>query len=131
MSKMPHLFFITLFLCFAAASAYALMPPHITETVPEDSGILAGDTVIFYGYTLSGMDLSEIKVTDLTAQESVPVKTHLSYEWEGKGNQPGAQQQFCTLKITLEKITPGHQYEVSVLETKITFTAMILPQTEE
>ena len=125
MNKKRVMYFSIISVILVISNLNALMPPHITRTVPEDGGVLKGNTVILYGYTLASADLNEITVTDLSTKETIPIKTDLRYTWEGKGRQPGARQQFCTLKIMLEKVTPGHVYEISFLETTIRFTVSL------
>lgn len=105
----------------------ALMPPHVTETVPQAGGILQGDTVFIYGYTLTFANIGLTTVHDLTSNEHVPIATQISCVEEGEGDMAGAAQLYCTLMVKLNQLCPGHEYRLTLdpyLETTIHFTAV-------
>ena len=100
------------------------MPPHVTDTDPEDGGELRGNTVIIKGYSLQHAPKDPV-VTDLTTKEKVPLVTTVTCRERGDPDgPPGSLQFYCTQKVTLFGVIPGHQYELTYLETTIRFTAM-------
>jgi hypothetical protein len=54
------------------SDVHALMPPHVTETIPQNGGILEGNIFIIKGYTLN-YDDDEPIVTDLTSDPQIEV----------------------------------------------------------
>jgi Putative metal-binding motif len=97
----------------------ALMPPHIDSSMPENGGILLGDTVRFFGYSLSYGDLEQLEVIDLSANSEVEIFSDLVCFLEGEGNNPGCVQSKCTLTVALKEIMPTHEYELSFLNSNI------------
>ena len=108
--------------CLTSGLALALMPPHLTGSQPPDNGTLDKPEILIFGYTLGMVDLENMKVTDAADGQQVKTSANLDCEWEGTGNMPGARQQRCTVKITLEKACPGHTYEVFFLDQTFHFT---------
>ena len=113
------------------SAARALMPPHVTGTVPEDGGILKGATVIIKGYSLQHAP-EEPVVTDLTTGEKVPLVTTVTCKERGDPDgPPGSLQFYCTQKVTLFDVIPDHRYELKYLETTVRFTTAAAEPVEE
>ena len=102
----------------------ALMPPHLVRTTPHNGGLLEGNTLTFYGYSLKYTEIEDLLVINLTTNNKVEISTDLSCEWEGEGDCRGCQQQYCILRVTLLKVYPGHEYEANFLGWKIRFTSI-------
>ena len=111
----------------APAVGIALMPPHINRTKPADKGVLVGKVVLLHGYSLKYADEKKLAVLDLTANKKVPLGTHMKCTWERRckppKDAPGCSQLRCTMKVTLNKVVPGHQYRLTWIRTTVTFTA--------
>jgi len=127
MSK-KQIFFVTILtVCVFCKAGYALMPPHVTGSSPENGGTLSGNALEIYGYTLSFADLSRLQVLDVTGNKSTETSTDLFCEAEyGRDDpdcemMPGCVQEYCILYVTLHEFVPDHQYEISFLETTISF----------
>jgi hypothetical protein len=99
----------------------AVMPPHINGSIPESGGELLGDTLWFYGYSLSYGNLENLRLIDKTADRDVTFSSELNCETEGRGDAPGCQQSKCMLAITLNETIATHEYEVIFEETHIDF----------
>jgi hypothetical protein len=105
-----------------ASEALALMPPHVSSTVPGDGGTLQGDTVVFHGYSLEYAD-DAVSIIDLATERPVQHAAALDCQWEGHDppGHVGGTQLRCELKLTLEGLEPGHRYRASYLDTTIEF----------
>lgn len=97
----------------------ALMPPHINSSIPENGGILLGDTVRFYGYSLGYGDYEQLRVVDLTNDSTVETESDLICASEGEGHNPGCVQFKCILSITIKAIISTHKYEISFEKSNI------------
>lgn len=110
-----------------AAPARALMPPHLTGSMPEDGGVLVGDIVLLEGYTLYLPEPGQLVVTDLASGQEVPWETaDLSCQdegdWERAQTDDGAIQFRCELRIRLLAPEIGREYELRFLDRVIRFT---------
>ena len=92
-------------------AVFALMPPHMTGSVPPEGGTLTSPKITIKGYSLkyAGQALS---VWDVTANRRIEVDPDLDCKVVGQGDCPGCKQQRCTMTIVLPRICPGHRYEV-------------------
>lgn len=106
-------------LLFSSQNLSALMPPHINSSIPENGGNLLGDTVLFFGYSLSYGDAENLKVIDLTTSSEVETSSDLNCASEGEGNSEGCVQMKCILAITIKEIIPTREYEISFAGTNI------------
>ncbi len=106
-------------LIFSSQNLFALMPPHINSSIPENGDILLGDTVHFYGYSLSYGDTENLKVIDLTTGSEVETSSDLNCASEGEGNSEGCVQLKCILAITLKESIPMNEYEISFTDSNI------------
>ena len=109
----------------SAASAFALMPPHVTSIDPADGGTLTGKTVRIVGYSLEYTDLpKEFIIVDTATGKAVRFEHALSCQWVGecKDDKPGSCQQRCDLTVTLAATTPGQKLRLRYLDTEATFT---------
>ena len=104
------------------STAAALMPPHITRTVPESGGVLAEPLVEIHGYTLGLAGPDDLKVVDLNTGQTVAVDPDMDCQWEGEGDCPGCKQERCVLRVRLLRACSGHEYEIEYLEQKLRFT---------
>lgn len=104
---------------FYSQNLSALMPPNIKSSIPENEGILLGDTVRFYGYSLNYGDTENLKVIDLTTGDELETSSDLTCVSEGKGNSEGCVQLECILAITLKENIPMHEYEISFVDSNI------------
>lgn len=111
---------------FTAGAAMALMPPHVSGTVPENNGMLAGDTFVLHGYSLEYAPTETLQVIDLTSGQAAPIRRDMQCKWEGEGDCPGCRQQACTMTIKLLSPSPGHTYEFRFLDENYRFT--VAPQ---
>ena len=111
---------------FTAGAAMALMPPHVSGTIPENNGLLQGDTFVLHGYTLDYAQTESLEVIDLASGRTAPIKKDLKCQWEGEGDCPGCRQQACTMTIKLLSPEPGHTYEFRFLDENYRFT--VAPQ---
>lgn len=104
------------------AFAAALMPPHVTDTIPAQGGRLEGAVLEIRGYSLEYTDLKkELRVIDLDSKKAMPIEPKLSCEWKGKGDMPGARQQYCILKVKIIGLVPGKEYELQFLDVSVKF----------
>ena len=94
----------------------ALMPPHITKISNIKDEVLNSKTLILEGYSLSYLDLKEIKITNSkTKKELSFVKDDLNCKQEGKdGGPPGSIQYRCTLKLKIENLEAKEKYQIDV-----------------
>ena len=97
-------------------NAVALMPPHITKISNIKDEVLNSKTLILEGYSLSYLDLKEIKITNSkTKKELSFVKDDLNCKQEGKdGGPPGSIQYRCTLKLKIENLEAKEKYQIDV-----------------
>ena len=107
-------------LCLAGP-AVALMPPHVTKTVPADGGVLYGNTIEIHGYSLNYAG-SKPQVFIDGRDEPLAVTTRLDCRGEGEGARPGSRQVRCVLYVTMAEVVPGLAYRLSFLRTEIGFT---------
>ncbi len=100
-----------------ASVATALMPPHLTGVTPAVGASLPQRTLTLHGYSLRHAS-SAPKITNAKGV-AIAAKQKLACKWVGKDNgcssssAPGAQQQKCTLTITLPA---GKLFSVNYLE---------------
>ena len=119
--------FIVSILFMANGLILALMPPHLSGSDPEDGGILKGNTVIIYGYSLGYASFKGLKVKDTTTGKKVTFTKELDCKdinkCKGRKNSdmPGCWQEKCQLKIKINKVISGHSYEVHFLKSKFRF----------
>lgn len=110
----------------APALARAVMPPHIFATTPEDGGVLQSDTVVMEGYTLYQPGENELTITDLATGQAMKWTADVQCQTEGDmeraETEDGAIQSRCTMSVTIRELAPGHEYELSFLETIFSFT---------
>jgi hypothetical protein len=106
----------------AAGSVIALMPPHVDGTVPDNHGIIKGDTVVLHGYSLGYAATEKVQVLDVATGKFTPIRRNLECRWEGEGDCPGCRQQACTFTIKLLAPVPGHTYEFRFLEETYRYT---------
>jgi hypothetical protein len=106
--------------------ASALMPPHISSSVPKDGGVLNGNTVLIEGYSLKYAPLKDLVVMDMDTNEKIDADTDLKCSWIdncGEKDEVGCEQQKCELKVTIKKVISGHKYKLILGEDTIEFTA--------
>ncbi len=110
-------------LLLVAPEALALMPPHVSHTVPAHGETLVGATVVFHGYSLEYAEDSDVKVIDLATEQPVRLDTELDCSWEGHDppGHVGGTQLRCELKVTLKGLEAGHRYRASYMDTTIEF----------
>jgi hypothetical protein len=101
-----------------SASLAAMMPPHVTHTLPNDGAELAGDTIEVHGWTFAQFDDEPITVTGPDGT-SAPFTSAFEGGWRGEGEQPGAQQLRSILRIRLTTPEPG-PYRVRFLDADFT-----------
>jgi len=121
-------FFVMSVLCLGIAHALALMPPHIQSATPPNEGVLEGQTFVFSGYSLEYADAKKLKVILVKTGEEIEYTTETSCTLEGKCDdnaRPGSCQEKCEMRVNLNKVVPGEQYEIHFLEWKSRFTAAI------
>ncbi len=103
----------------------ALMPPHVTKTVPGDGGVLEGDVVLIEGFSLKYANIEKrLKIVASTGKV-VPFSHALACRSVGEcddDSKPGACQQKCELKVTLKDVPSGTRMTLTFLKTKITFS---------
>ncbi len=110
-------------LLLLAPEALALMPPHVSHTVPASGETLQGDTIVFHGYSLEYAESTDVVVVDLATSKSVEHSTDLNCHWEGHdppGHVGGTQQQ-CELMVTLEGLEVGRRYKAVYMDTELEF----------
>ena len=105
----------------------ALMPPHLTGSVPEAGGVLATDTMRLDGYTLFKPEPNQLTLTDLTTGQAAgwevtEVNCEDEGDWERAQTDDGAIQFRCALFLRLTAPMAGHEYELLFLDTPIRFT---------
>ncbi|MCB9525067.1 MAG: hypothetical protein H6702_17035 [Myxococcales bacterium] len=99
-----------------------MMPPHLTDTVPPDGGVLTGDTVLLRGYTFAMLD----EAVDITGPDgqAVPHTLEMGGEWEGEGDLPGARQYRCIAAVRLTgPLRPG-AYSLAFLGERLRFQVL-------
>jgi hypothetical protein len=106
-----------------APEALALMPPHVSHTVPAPGEPLQGDTIVFHGYSLEYADDADVSVIDLATERPVAFSTVLDCAWEGHDppGHVGGTQLRCELKVTLTGLEPGHRYRATYMDTALEF----------
>ncbi len=116
-----------------APEALALMPPHVSHTVPANGETLEGDTIVFHGYSLEYADTSDVTVVNISTSEPVELSTALDCQWEGDDppGHVGGTQLRCELKVTLQGLQAGHRYKASYMDTELEFTSAGAPATPE
>ncbi len=110
-------------LLLLAPEALALMPPHVSHTVPAQGEDLHGDTLVFHGYSLEYAESTDVIVLDLATSKPVEHSTELNCHWEGHdppGHVGGTQQQ-CELMVTLKGLEAGHRYKATYMDTELEF----------
>ena len=118
---------MALLFLIAPFPAQAVMPPHLTGSVPESAGVLTSDTILLEGYTLFRPGPGHLTMLDTTSGTPAPWEVlDLSCQGEGDPVQAetddGAIQSYCTLSIRLMDPIPGHTYQLDFLDWTITFT---------
>jgi hypothetical protein len=106
-----------------APEAFALMPPHVSHTVPAQGEDLLGETVVFHGFSLEYAESTDVTVLDLTTSKPVEHSTELNCHWEGHdppGHVGGTQQQ-CELMVTLKGLELEHRYKAVYMDTELEF----------
>ena len=126
---MPALFLLFMMLAFlvSPSPSLAIMPPHITGSVPESGGVLTADTVLLQGYTLYRPEQDQLELLDATsgepaAWEVAGLTCRDEGDWEKAQTDDGAIQFNCDLAIRLLDPVPGHAYTLTFLDWTIGFT---------
>ena len=99
-----------LLVALASWPAFGLAPPRIHKSIPPDGGILTGRVVELHGMSLEYAPKGDPVVVDKTTGRQVPAVSKMECEWYGEGDRPGDRQQYCIVRVTLEKICAGHVY---------------------
>lgn len=90
----------------AGATAYALMPPHITRVEPNRGALAGGGRVLrIHGYSLEHAAEPRVETQD---SRPIPHRTQMRCHNECHGRNcgpnapPGAVQRACVLRVTVE-----------------------------
>jgi len=119
--KTLYIYFILLISIVFVQNLYALMPPHVTGSLPENGGVISGNTLEIYGYSLTYSDIGDYQIIDLTTNGPVETTSELSCEWVGEGDCPGCKQQSCVFLIILQQTLQGHEYKVTFSDSNLDF----------
>ena len=107
------------------ATAWALMPPHVTQTNITD-GVLKGHHLVITGYSLTYTDVpKELSLTYATdPNKTVSWKHAMKCTEEGKCDEdapPGSCQLRCVLTVSLSEIKDGEPLRLRYLDQDTTF----------
>jgi hypothetical protein len=101
-----------------------MMPPHTTATEPEDGGTLTGDVLLIRGWSLVYTEPdTELTVVDVEEGSVLPFTWGMNGEDVGEGDQPGAVQVRCELRVRVQGLVPGRRYRLDYLDTAVEFLA--------
>ncbi|MEC9071468.1 MAG: hypothetical protein VX938_03775 [Myxococcota bacterium] len=101
------------------ATAWALMPPHVTKTNITD-GVLKGHHLVITGYSLSYTDVpKELSLTYAKDKKALSWKHSMKCTEEGKCDEdspPGSCQLRCELTVSLSGVKDGDSLRLKYLD---------------
>ncbi len=108
-----------------AASAFALMPPHVTKITPKDGGVVKNGKIVVVGYSLRyAKPERSMTITEVATKNDVAYSHKMTCKSIGKckNDTPGSCQQLCTVEILVEGVKSGDKIQVKYLKTTATLT---------
>ena len=99
-----------------------MMPPHLTGTTPPHDGTLVGDTLVIDGWSLVYTEPdADLKVVDVATGAPLPFTWEMDANDVGEGDQPGAVQVRCALRVKVAELTAGQRCRLEYLDEVVEF----------